>query len=78
MSTTSSVYYRSGLSRQADVSDLSRVILCLVVLRLEHSFLWVCVEQLHQSAISASSGVARGNPIGQLPNTLAVIAQQSF
>jgi hypothetical protein len=53
MSTTQSVCCRTGDPRQIAVSDLSRVILWLVVPRFEHSTLWECVEQLNHSAIAA-------------------------
>jgi hypothetical protein len=59
MLTTQSECYQMGDPRQTAVSDLSRVILCLVVLRFEHSTLWVYVEQLNHSAISAQMMVIR-------------------
>ncbi len=44
---------RTGDPRQTVVSDLFRVILCLVVPRFEHSTYWVCAEQVNHWAIAA-------------------------
>ncbi len=49
--------------RQAVVSDLSKVILCLVVPRFEHSTYWVCAEELNHSAIAAFHRVKTKNKI---------------
>ena len=44
-----------GDPREIAVSDLSRVILCLIASRFEHRTLWVYIEQLNHSAIAAQN-----------------------
>ncbi len=46
--------YRPGGTRQITVSDLSKVVVCLVAPRFERSTLILCVEQLNHSAIPAN------------------------
>jgi hypothetical protein len=54
------VCYRTGDLRQRAVSNLFKVILCLVAPRFVHSTLWVCVGQLNHSAIAANRNETTG------------------
>ena len=55
--------YRLGNPKRTSVSDLSNVILCLVVPRFENSNLVVCTEQHNHSAIPALSEQMTGRHV---------------
>ncbi len=53
--------HRPGDPRQTAVSDLLKIILCLVVLRFEHSTLVVRAKQHNPSVIAATLETNNGN-----------------